>query len=347
VIGDGPPTAILLGCVKSKVDRPAAAKDLYCSPLWARRRAYAEASGLPWMILSAEHGLVRPDRGLQPYNLALGQLDARERREWGEQVVQALRKRFGSLCDKLFEVHAGAPYRDAIGGPLARAGASIINPTEGLGIGRQLGWYAARRVPERRRTATVAEVARALKGLEGGSALIRAADWPGAARGLDHAGLYAWWVDAMGAEHLTRGLGQQVRAGRIYAGLTGATKWPSGKTGNATLGARIGRNHLRGNVGSSTFRLTLAAALFRPLALAVSEPKKLGRASEQLLSEWMHKHLTVALHPFAERNALGDLEVRVLSRLDPPLNLEGMGPSALRSALEAARRSIALGRRAS
>jgi hypothetical protein len=54
-------TVILLGCVKSKLDNRAKARDLYCSPLWRGRRAYAEASGLPWLILSAKHGLVEPD----------------------------------------------------------------------------------------------------------------------------------------------------------------------------------------------------------------------------------------------------------------------------------------------
>jgi hypothetical protein len=51
---------ILLGCVKRKRDHPATAKDLYSSPLWAGRRAYAESSGVPWLILSAKHGLVDP-----------------------------------------------------------------------------------------------------------------------------------------------------------------------------------------------------------------------------------------------------------------------------------------------
>lgn len=62
---------ILLGCVKTKLEGPAVAKDLYCSTLWKRRRAYAEASGQPWLILNAEHGLVDPEQRLAPYDLAL------------------------------------------------------------------------------------------------------------------------------------------------------------------------------------------------------------------------------------------------------------------------------------
>jgi hypothetical protein len=30
----GSVTAILVGCVKTKLDKPAKARDLYCSPLW-------------------------------------------------------------------------------------------------------------------------------------------------------------------------------------------------------------------------------------------------------------------------------------------------------------------------
>jgi hypothetical protein len=57
---------ILLGCVKLKIDHRAPAKELYRSPLWSGRRACAEASGHPWLILSAMHGLVDPEARLDP-----------------------------------------------------------------------------------------------------------------------------------------------------------------------------------------------------------------------------------------------------------------------------------------
>ena len=335
-----PPTAILLGCVKSKVGHPAPARDLYCSALWWRRRAYAEATGLPWMILSAKYGLVQPDRPLRPYDLALGDLPARERREWGERVAGSLRKHFGPLAGAVFGVHAGAAYRNAITTPLARLGASITAPLQGLSLGRQLHWYGTRADRPRRRTATSAEVRRALRDLDGAPTRIAAADWLGAARGLDQAGLYSWWVDASGATDLTEGLGCRVRAGRIYAGQTGATKWPSGKAGKATLASRIAGNHLRGSIGASTFRLTLASALAAPLKLITAGPRKLDRESEQRLSEWMGAHLQVAVHPFSERDVLADLEEHVLSEIDPPLNLEGMKSTRLREALSRHRRDL-------
>ena len=63
---DRPPDAVLLGCVSQKNATPMAAKDLYRSELFRRRRLYAEASGAPWWIVSAEYGLVRPRRGHRP-----------------------------------------------------------------------------------------------------------------------------------------------------------------------------------------------------------------------------------------------------------------------------------------
>lgn len=192
--------------------------------------------------------------------------------------------------------------------------------------------------PLRRRTATATEVARAIKDLDGAPNLIAAGDWPGTARGLKHAGLYSWWVDASGAKDLTRGLGQRVRAGRIYAGQTGATTWPSGKTGKATLASRVGRNHLHGRIRGSTFRLTLASALATTLELASGSARRLESASEERLSEWMRVHLHVAVHPFPDADALADLEERVLVKLDPPLNLGGMESTPLRESLSRLRR---------
>ena len=78
-----PARVILLGCVKTKLDRRAAAKDLYCSRLWAGRRAYAESLGESWLILSAMHGLVEPEVELDPYDLALADLSPSERKRWG------------------------------------------------------------------------------------------------------------------------------------------------------------------------------------------------------------------------------------------------------------------------
>jgi len=134
---------ILVGCVKLKLDRPAPAKNLYCSPLWRHRRRYAEASGRPWLILSARHGLIDPDRRIAPYDLALGQLTAAQRREWGERVARQLEEKLGPIAGTTFELHAGAVYRRAIEPGIAERGGVVTAPLARLGQGEQLAWYRA------------------------------------------------------------------------------------------------------------------------------------------------------------------------------------------------------------
>src|SRR5262245_41944221 len=104
----------------------------------------------------------------------------------------------------------------------------------------------------RRRAAIAADVDADLQSLHREPRVVAAREWPPADADLDVPGLYAWWVDEDGAVQLTAGLGVAFDAGQIYAGQTGATKWPSGKVGASTLRTRIGRNHLAGTVRAST-----------------------------------------------------------------------------------------------
>lgn len=197
----------------------------------------------------------------------------------------------------------------------------------------------------RRRRCTPQEVAAALTALDARTKRIGAARWPGTLEGVDQPGLYSWWTDRSGATDLSAGLELELAPGRIYAGLTGATKWPSGKVGKMTLGDRIGRNHLRGTIRGSTFRRTLAALLRDRLGLRLITAGQLAAESEGVLSGWMRDHLAVAVHAFATRDALANLEHEVLAVLDPPLNLDGMAPTSVRSRV--ARLREELGRSAS
>lgn len=147
-------------------------------------------------------------------------------------------------------------------------------------------------------------------------------------------------MDEAGAQDLSSGIAVPVVAGRIYAGQTGATAWPSGRLRVTTLRGRIGQNHLRGNIRGSTFRWTLAAALRAPLSLGVVGRKQIDRDSEQRVSAWMREHLEVAVHAFPQRDPLGHLEDCVLARLDPPLNLDGMPETPLRRRLSRLRKAL-------
>ena len=190
------------------------------------------------------------------------------------------------------------------------------------------------------RSATTAELRTALDALDRNPTTISAGRWPQGLDGLDLPGLYSWWVGKGGAVDLSRNFSRPIAEGRIYAGQAGATIWPSGKTSDATLYSRIEENHLTGKVRSSTLRRTLASALLRTLDLVVLAPRKLAPKSEERLSAWMRDNLYLAVSAFPDCNALKDLEEKVLSELDPLLNLKGMARSTIRAELSDLRQLI-------
>ena len=137
-----PVNLILVGCVKRKRSQPCPARDLYEeSPLWRRRRAYAERSSAPWYILSAKHGLLAPEVWIRPHDLALKDLKRGERRAWSRRVLDELRVRFPDLAGKTVECHAGKDYLDnGLEDGLRQAGAAVRRPLAGMRIGAQLRW---------------------------------------------------------------------------------------------------------------------------------------------------------------------------------------------------------------
>jgi hypothetical protein len=167
----------------------------------------------------------------------------------------------------------------------------------------------------------------------------RARDFPAGQLDVDQPGLYAWFSDADTREMLADALGG-VFGELIYAGQAGASAKRSGTERVATLRSRIGGNHLRGNIDSSTFRKTLTAVLFERLGLRLSGPGKLDRASTQLVSEWMQAHLSLATVACPDRATLAALEEDVLQVLDPPLNLMGMRPTPARTRLKKLRHAL-------
>ena len=137
---------ILVGCVKSKLSSTTEAKDLYDSPLWRCRRAYAEQSQVHWYILSAKHGLLAPETRIAPYNLALSDLPVAERRAWSKRVLDDLTARVAVLRGRTMEIHAGKSYVEyGLENGLQEAGAVVRRPlAHVVGIGLQRAWYAER-----------------------------------------------------------------------------------------------------------------------------------------------------------------------------------------------------------
>ena len=136
-----------MGCVSRKEASARPAKDLYRTELFRRRRAYAEASGHPWLIISALHGIVDPDAVIEPYDVRLTDLSALERGALGERIAAELEDRFGALRGCLFEVHAGDEYFVMLATALRPHGATLRRPLRGLRIGEQLAWYGERTSP--------------------------------------------------------------------------------------------------------------------------------------------------------------------------------------------------------
>lgn len=136
--------AVVLGCVSGKRTSPAPARDFYDSPLWARRRRYAESSGAPWFIFSAEHGLIDPGRVIAPYDRRLHDADPAEARALGEEAADRLQHHLGALTGRTVEIRAGAAYVRALGPALTRRGALVRWPLRGLSLGEQLRWYDTR-----------------------------------------------------------------------------------------------------------------------------------------------------------------------------------------------------------
>ncbi|PND57507.1 hypothetical protein CRM90_10875 [Mycobacterium sp. ENV421] len=323
---------LLVTCVKTKQEKPCAAKDLYTSTLFKKQRAFAENLGVAWFILSAEHGLVAPDEWLAPYERYLPDTPAVYRTAWAGWVAERLDLLAGPVAGKVIEIHASAPYLNVVRPLLEAKGATVVDPLKGLAQGERLAWYSGvddeigyspTEVDDRSFVERLRDASLAVSPSEFLSAGKQASNSPG---------LYSWWVDEAGAADISDGLGLPVSPGLIYAGLAGATRWPSGKRSTNTLWLRIATMHLGGNHEFSTFRRTLGAIL--------AEARGSRRVDEGHLSKWMLEHLQVVTVAFDDRDELGRLETRVLATLDPPLNLKSVAASSLRKRLTALRKMV-------
>lgn len=131
----------LVSCVKSKRETAVAARDLYTSQLFRGLRAYAESHADAWYILSAKHGLVRPDDSIAPYEHTLTTMAKQDRAAWVRRVQLQLLDALPSGAEVI--LLAGSRYREGIEGFLRQHGFAVSIPLAGLGIGQQLRWLNA------------------------------------------------------------------------------------------------------------------------------------------------------------------------------------------------------------
>jgi len=318
---------VLVGCVKTKRAHGAAAKDLYVSDYFLKMRSFAEASGRPWFILSAEHGLVDPDQWLEPYERYLPDTSRDYRLAWGEKVAQQLEDAVGPLSDLVVDIHAGAAYVESVQRSLGRHGARVIDQLKGLSFGRRLSWYVdhagrgAAAAPDGLAALRDRQTARTLEDVMSSQGV-----------GLRAPGLYSWWVDEAGAADLARGLVHPIEPGLIYAGLAGATR-SGGLTCSNTRWGRIATMHLGKKHEFSTLRRSLGSVL--------AEASSQNAIDETQLTAWMYAHLRVVLVPVADADTLDELETAVLTELDPPFNLAKVAKTPVRQELSRLRKKYA------
>ncbi|MDE0007203.1 MAG: helix-turn-helix domain-containing protein [Gammaproteobacteria bacterium] len=132
----------LVSCVKTKLSRPAPAKDLYVSDWFRKARTIVERGGSDWRILSAEYGLVHPNEQIRPYEKTLKTMRKAERRAWADRVLGALEPCLDGVDSVVF--FAGETYREFLQPALRNHGVSIEVPMQGLAQGHQLAWLGAR-----------------------------------------------------------------------------------------------------------------------------------------------------------------------------------------------------------
>lgn len=132
-------SVFLVACCGPKLAEPAPASDVYISALFKKSRTYVERRGR-WFILSALHGLLEPLSVIEPYDVTLKTMSARQRRAWGVKVQKQMEN--SGLSGLSFVALAGADYVK----PLAEAGIRVTQPMKGLGIGQQLQWLNQKNV---------------------------------------------------------------------------------------------------------------------------------------------------------------------------------------------------------
>ena len=128
----------MVSCVGQKRPTSAPARDLYVSTWFRKARSYADSTGWPWFVLSAQYGLVLPDEVISPYDLTLNTMPVADRRQWASRVLSRLEPHLEGIGYVTFL--AGQRYREFLAPELRRRGLAVSIPMEGLIIGKQLSW---------------------------------------------------------------------------------------------------------------------------------------------------------------------------------------------------------------
>jgi hypothetical protein len=103
----------IVSCTAHKRQTPMPAENLYASDLFYKSRRYAQAGYDMWLVLSAEHGLVRPSDVLAPYDRKLTTLSRHERVALVERVSRQAYTLFDTGNFDITSI-CGAEYDDLL-----------------------------------------------------------------------------------------------------------------------------------------------------------------------------------------------------------------------------------------
>jgi hypothetical protein len=148
-------------------------------------------------------------------------------------------------------------------------------------------------------------------------------------------GFYAWWVQPDAIPSVPNTAHPSSPWSLFYVGIA-----PGRDGSSATLASRIGGQHIGGNTGSSTFRLSLASLLFEDMGWQPLRRQKkvvLSSADNTVLRQWQEEHAAlrwaVVRDPWS-----GDTEAAVIKAMMPPLNLAANAAHPFHSTMSDARR---------
>lgn len=127
-------TIVLISCASKKRAGKAKAEALYISPLFEKSLTYARSLKADKIfILSAKYGLLDLDTEIEPYDLTLNEMPARDVKAWAQRVFKQIAAQADPAQDH-FIFLAGAKYRKYLMPMLASSEAPLAR----LSIGKQL-----------------------------------------------------------------------------------------------------------------------------------------------------------------------------------------------------------------
>lgn len=134
---------IIIPCVAHKKEVACPAKDMYDSQYFTACRDYAERYSSRWHIMSAKHGILEPNKVIEPYDMSLSSFTSPQLAEWARgaflQFVQIYPMYNFRLNHNFYVVIVGGQLYRKILVPLLRGyGYRVDVPFDGLGIGEQI-----------------------------------------------------------------------------------------------------------------------------------------------------------------------------------------------------------------